>query len=94
MGGAAPDPTSKGGKKPLDANINLVPYIDMLMTSTLFQVGHRIRLEVASANFPRYSRNPNTGEQAERATRLVPALQTVYHEAAYPSHLLLPVIPR
>ena len=69
-------------------------HIDMLMTSTLFQVGHRIRLEVASANFPRYSRNPNTGEQAERATRLVPALQTVYHEAAYPSHLLLPVIPR
>jgi biopolymer transport protein ExbD len=36
MGGAAPEPTSKGGKKPLDAAINLVPYIDMLMTIMTF----------------------------------------------------------
>src|SRR5439155_12780864 len=30
MGGAAPTPTSKGGKKALDAAINLVPFIDLL----------------------------------------------------------------
>ena len=30
MGGAAPTPTGKGGKKPLDAQINLVPFIDLL----------------------------------------------------------------
>jgi biopolymer transport protein TolR len=36
MGGAAPEPTSKGGKKPLDAAINLVPYIDLLMTIMTF----------------------------------------------------------
>jgi biopolymer transport protein ExbD len=30
MGGAAPTPTGKGGKKPLDAAINLVPFIDLL----------------------------------------------------------------
>ena len=30
MGGAAPSPTGKGGKKPLDAAINLVPFIDLL----------------------------------------------------------------
>ena len=30
MGGAAPQPTGKGGKKPLDASINLVPFIDLL----------------------------------------------------------------
>ncbi len=30
MGGAAPTPTGKGGKKPLDATINLVPFIDLL----------------------------------------------------------------
>ena len=30
MGGAAPTPTGKGGKKPLDASINLVPFIDLL----------------------------------------------------------------
>ena len=30
MGGAAPSPSGKGGKKPLDAYINLVPFIDLL----------------------------------------------------------------
>jgi biopolymer transport protein ExbD len=30
MGGAAPTPTGKSGKKPLDAPINLVPFIDLL----------------------------------------------------------------
>jgi biopolymer transport protein ExbD len=30
MGGAAPTPSGKGGKKPLDAQINLVPFIDLL----------------------------------------------------------------
>jgi biopolymer transport protein ExbD len=30
MGGAAPTPTGKGNKKPLDAAINLVPFIDLL----------------------------------------------------------------
>src|SRR3954468_19863030 len=30
MGGAAPTPTGKGGKKPLDAAMNLVPFIDLL----------------------------------------------------------------
>jgi biopolymer transport protein ExbD len=30
MGGAAPTPSGKSGKKPLDAAINLVPFIDLL----------------------------------------------------------------
>lgn len=30
MGGAAPTPSGKGGKKSLDASINLVPFIDLL----------------------------------------------------------------
>ncbi|MSP59908.1 MAG: biopolymer transporter ExbD [Myxococcales bacterium] len=30
MGGAAPTPGGKGGKKPVDAAINLVPFIDLL----------------------------------------------------------------
>src|SRR5947209_20307091 len=30
MGGAAPVETGKGGKKPLDATLNLVPFIDLL----------------------------------------------------------------
>ena len=31
------------------------------VTSNVFRAGHRIRLEVASSNFPKYDRNLNTG---------------------------------
>ena len=30
------------------------------VTSNLFKSGHRIRVEIASSNFPRFDRNPNT----------------------------------
>jgi len=68
--------------------------IDLLVTSNLFQAGHQIRLEISSSNFPRFDRNPNTGEPAGTARRTQPAMQTVYHDTQHPSHILLPVIPR
>ena len=60
---------------------------------TVFKTGHRIRLDVTSSSFPRFSRNLNTGEDVGTGTRMEVARQTVLHTAAYPSHLLLPVIP-
>ena len=68
--------------------------IDLWVTSNLFRRGHRIRLEVSSSNFPRFDRNPNTGHKFGVDADLLPAHQTVLHEAAHPSHLVLPVIPR
>jgi predicted acyl esterase len=56
--------------------------------------GHRIRLEVSSSNFPRFDRNLNTGEDPATGTRMVVAKQTIYHNAMYPSHVVLPVIPQ
>ena len=41
-----------------------------------FLAGHRIRVEVTSSCFPRWERNPNTGEDAARATRTEVARQT------------------
>ena len=38
MGGAAPTPTGKGGKKPLDAAINLVPFIDLMAVTISFLI--------------------------------------------------------
>lgn len=66
--------------------------IDMGYTSNLFKPGHQIRLEVSSSNFPRYSRNTNTGRQPEKDATYDTARQTVHHSAAYPSHLLLPIV--
>lgn len=47
MGGAAAEPTSKGGKKPLDASLNLVPYIDLLMTIMTFLMMTAVWTQIA-----------------------------------------------
>lgn len=68
--------------------------IDVGATGNVFLAGHRLRLEVSSSNFPRYDRNPNTGAPFATDARTVSARQTVFHDAAKPSRLILPVIPR
>ena len=61
--------------------------------ANVFERGHRIRLDVTSSSFPRFSRNLNTGEDVGTGTRIEVAQQTVLHTDVYPSHVLLPVIP-
>ncbi|MBC8420650.1 MAG: CocE/NonD family hydrolase [Desulfobacterales bacterium] len=68
--------------------------IDLWATSNLFFAGHRIGVEISSSNFPRFDRNPNTGELGRDSSELVAARQTVFHNDQYPSHIILPVIPR
>jgi len=68
--------------------------IDLWATSYVIQPGHRLRLEISSSDFPRFDRNLNTGEDPATGTRMTIAKQTVYHSARYPSHLVLPLIPR
>ncbi|HMQ17249.1 MAG TPA: CocE/NonD family hydrolase, partial [Phycisphaerae bacterium] len=67
--------------------------LDLWQTGIRFQPGHRIRVEVASASFPFFGRNLNTGGHNETETEFIKAEQTIYHDAARPSHVLLPVIP-
>ena len=68
--------------------------IDLWATSQVFKAGHRLRVEISSSNFPRFDRNPNTGAPLGEDTRLETAQQTVQHRGDYPSHIVLPVIPR
>jgi putative CocE/NonD family hydrolase len=68
--------------------------IDLWSTSNVFLKGHRIRLEVSSSNFPRFDRNLNTGASAATDSIFVKAANTIYHDTAHPSALLLPVVPR
>jgi len=68
--------------------------IDLWSTSNVFRKGHRIRLEVSSSNFPHFDRNLNTGKSAGDTAEFVKATNTVLHDAAHPSVLLLPVVPR
>lgn len=67
--------------------------IDLWATSNVFRAGHRIRLEVSSSNFPRFDRNLNTGEPAATSAKWATATNTILHDTAHPSALLLPVLP-
>ncbi|MDH4177004.1 MAG: CocE/NonD family hydrolase, partial [Thermoleophilia bacterium] len=59
----------------------------------VFRRGHRVRVDLTSSSFPRFSRNLNTGEDVATGTRMQVARQTVLHTSAYPSRVLLPVVP-
>lgn len=63
-------------------------------TGIVFKKGHRIRVEVSSSDFPIYNRNLNTGKDPYTSTEMVKAHQTIYHNAKYPSHIVLPVIKK
>jgi len=73
--------------EPVEATIRLYP------TSNLFAAGHRIRIDISSSNFPRFDVNPNTGEHPGRARRYVVAHNTVHHDTAHPSRVVLPIVP-
>jgi putative CocE/NonD family hydrolase len=63
-------------------------------TSNVFKVGHRIRVEISSSNFPKWDRNLNTGHPLGQDAEIQLAMQTIYHNRRFASHILLPVIPR
>lgn len=68
--------------------------LDLWATSNVFKAGHQIRVYVSSSNFPRFNRNLNTGARVEGAEGMVKATQTIYHDAAHPSALVVPVVPK
>jgi putative CocE/NonD family hydrolase len=67
--------------------------IDLLSTSIVFNKGHRIAIHVTSSNDPRFEVNPNTGNalRADDETRV--ARNTIHHDRAHPSRVLLPIVP-
>jgi putative CocE/NonD family hydrolase len=80
--------TTADGTKIVKAELALPP------TSVLFQSGHRIRVEITSAGAPPYrGLNVEPGTEAT-ATHWNIANQTIYHDAAHPSHIVLPIIQR
>jgi len=70
--------------------------LDLWATANVFLPGHRIRLEVSSSNFPRFDRNSNTGGEiaSEAVGQYRPAINRIFHDAAHPSRLFLPIIER
>jgi len=67
--------------------------LDLWSTSIIFNKGHRIAIHITSSNDPRFDPNPNTGKplRADNETRV--AANTIHHDRAHPSRVLLPVVP-
>lgn len=63
-----------------------------ITTSLQFGVGHRIRIEVTSSDFPKFDRNLNTGGPNESESKPVVADNAVHHDAADASYVELPVV--
>jgi predicted acyl esterase len=60
--------------------------IDLWSTANRFKAGHRLRVDISSADFPRFDRNTNRGGEEGPPVR---ATQTIYHDPEHPSHLVL-----
>lgn len=68
--------------------------LDLWNTSHVFLRGHRLRVEISSSNFPRYSRNLNTGRQSEAGLEIQKAEQTIFHRQKLPSRIVLPILSK
>ncbi|MER9573749.1 CocE/NonD family hydrolase [Mesorhizobium opportunistum] len=63
--------------------------IDMWATANRFCAGHRLRLDISSADFPKFQRNQNRGGTLGPSVK---ATQTVFYGGECSSQLLLPVL--
>jgi predicted acyl esterase len=64
----------------------------MLPVGVRLKAGSRLRIDIASSDFPAFDRNHNTGGDDLSDARLEIAQQTVFHDAAHPSRIVLPVV--
>ncbi len=80
------------GRPPRDDDGVASVRLELWPTAHRFAAGHRVRVQISSGAHPRYVRNPGSGEDPLRATRLVAADQEVFHDAAQPSSVTLTVL--
>jgi predicted acyl esterase len=63
--------------------------IDLWATANRFKAGHRVRVDISSADFPHFDRNSNRGGEPGEP---ILAQQTIYRDREHPSHLLVCVV--
>lgn len=79
-----------GSRRPVLLMVALI--FRLALTANRFLRRHRVRVHVTSSFFPHLDRNPNTGRPSAIESRLVPARQTLFHDARRPSRIVLPVV--
>jgi uncharacterized protein len=68
--------------------------LDQLVTSNLFQRGHRVRIQISATFFPNFSRNLHTGDLETVSARMQRATIRVHHDRRHPSQVSLHVVDR
>jgi hypothetical protein len=81
----ATDPLPPGAVGELD--------VDLWMISLIFNKGHRIGVQISSSNYPRFEKNPNTGDDFPVEDHYQIARNTIHIGPTHPSGLILPVRP-
>jgi predicted acyl esterase len=61
-------------------------------TAIVFNTGHRIRIDVMSANDPRFDPNPNTGDPLRQNTETLIADNSIHTGLGHPTRIILPVM--
>ncbi len=79
--------------EPMQAGEVIVIEVEAFATANLFRAGHRIRVDVASSNFPKFDVNRNTGaaDASDRLWRI--ATNSVMVNRHHPSCIILPIAP-
>jgi hypothetical protein len=78
--------------KPLTPGEPTAIAVDLWSTSHVFLAGHRIRVQIAASDFPRYDRCPGSGESSTVAKRVLPQRNQLFHDSERPSYVELPVV--
>ncbi len=68
--------------------------VSPMSTSNYFAKGHSIRIEVSSSNFPRFTRNMNTGGNNYDEKEGIVAHNSIHHSSKYPSQIIFPIVKR
>lgn len=79
--------------EPIEPEVIYEITVDPLPTSNVFARGHRLRLDISSSSSPQFDVNPNTGGPLGEGHGGEVVRNTVFHDAAHPSHIRLPIIP-
>jgi uncharacterized protein len=67
--------------------------IELFPIGNLFALGHRLRLDISSSNFPHFDVNPNSGEPEGSMAHPRIAENRIFVDSLRPSHIVLPIIP-
>ena len=87
-------PLTRKAQKPVKPGEVNEYAIEILSTANLFKAGHRICIDITSTDFPSGLAGAHDVEYAPyHLCSSQTVVHKVYHNAKYPSHLLLPIIP-